>query len=178
MNKRLVVISLLILLVPPLLNIVIFSLLNMVTPSIGGFDIFSLTKASGYIIVPIIYIITFALMILRYKVTYDSQTITAIVVAGLLLLPLVFIPLKRILAPNLALVPTTVGMPTDMGAEYSAFFRNQIIIGVYYLSFNLSLFLATYSENRTVKTLIFILGGIALAFVLSVAYTYIYTLLA
>lgn len=185
MDKRLILLALSILLLLPLLNVTLFSLVNMVTPSVAGFDILYLARIGGYIIVPLIYAAAFAFAIFRYNLSCDSRTIAAIVVIGLILLPAVFIVLKGVLVPSLS--PTSIGGvaggvigtgATDVSAEYSKLFLNKIIIGGYYLGFCLSLFLTSYSEDRKLKTLIFLLGGLALGFVFSLVYTYIYAVLA
>lgn len=177
MNLRLIVIILSILLVPPLIGITLFSVLNTIQPTIAGYSILALMKFSGYIVVPIIYLVSLILLIFKYKVVFDSGTAFCVLFLGLVLLPLIFIILKQFLTPDLYVSDVSGVMGYGgMSETYVTLFRNQIIICVYYLSFTFSIFLSQFSDKALFKILIFVFGGMFLSLILSYLESFIFTL--
>lgn len=165
-----ILIYLIILWIPMLCIIGLFSVLNMIQPTLFGFSILDLMKFSFYIILPIIYIATILLSIFKFKVKFDTATALIALIVGYILILGTLIPLKNFLVPSLSEVSapglTPVGQGTSVALEYSAIFRNIIFIQSFYLAYIFSIFLSQLMNRKLVKILIFVFGGLLVFFVL------------
>jgi len=172
MNLKLIFIILLVLLLP-LMDIVAFSLMSTIQPTIAGY---SITDLMRFCIYPnaIIYITTVLLLIFKYKIVLDSRTALTILVLGFILLPLVFIPLKGGLVPS----TTPLGLGGTLNTGHDTIFQNQIMISAFYLSFVFSIYLSQFSSKPLFKVLIFIFTGLVLGFIFSYLENFVYSWLA